>query len=130
MTKMRSAKLAMVAVVLVAFAVAAQAQAPTVTFPRNGDEIGPATDVIGNLGHKGLIVIITDVYNTGEDAAARSVPGIRHYTEANGSFSFHVAAPRHQQGQTGSLVYKIRVFELKSPGNRGPETVITVHSTD
>ena len=128
---MRTAKFAMVAVLLMALAMAAaQAQAPTVTFPKNGDGIGPATDVIGNLGHKGLIVIITDVYNTGEQATARSVPGIRHYTEANGSFSFHVAAPRHQQGQTGSLIYKIRVFELRGPGNPGPETVITVHSND
>jgi hypothetical protein len=128
---MRSARFAVVAVVLMALAMAAaQAQAPTVTFPRNGDRIGPATDVIGNLGHRGLIVIITDVYNAGDEATPHSVPGIRHYTEADGSFSFHVALPRHQRGQTGPLVHKICVFELRGPNNPGPETVVTVHPND
>ena len=121
----------MVAVVLMALAVAAaQAQGPTVTAPRDGDRIGPAVDVIGNLGHKGLIVIITDVYHSGQEGKPDSVPGIRHYTEADGSFSFHVAAPRHQPGQEGPLVYKIRVFELHGPNDPGPETVVTVHSND
>ena len=127
MTGMRSARFVVVAVVLVVLAMAAaQAQAPTVTFPRNGDQIGPATDVIGNLGHRGLICIITDVYRTDNTSTAQTVPGIRHYTEADGSFHFRIGVPRHLPGPVGPLVYKIRVLELRGPSNPGPETLVTV----
>ena len=105
----------------------AHAQGPTVTTPRNGDAIGPAIDVNGSLGHYGLIVVITDVYRTAGNEKVASVPGIRHYTEQSGSFAFHVATPRGWR-EREPLTYKVRVFELRKPGDRGPETVVTCRS--
>ena len=106
------------------------AQGPTVTSPKNGDRIGPAVDVVGNLGHKGLIVVITDVYRDDTNKKVSSVPGIRHYTENDGKFSFHIATPRNPWGKDVPLTYKIRVFELKGPTSPGPETVVTCHAAD
>jgi len=127
---MRRLALVSVLVVLVLGATAALAQGPTVTTPKNGDRIGPAIDVEGNLGHKGLIVIITDVWRGDTHEKVATIPGIRHYTEEDGSFAFHVATPRNMRGDKAPLTYKVRVFELKGPKNPGPETVITCHAAD
>jgi len=115
----------MVVLAVVLVSALAHAQGPTVTTPKNGDRIGPAIDVNGNLGHYGLIVVITDVYKTAGNEKVASIPGIRHYTEKDGSFAFHVATPRNAWGEKDPLTYKVRVLELKGPGNPGPETVIT-----
>ncbi len=109
---------------LVLATVAAFAQGPTVTTPKEGDRVGPNIDVAGNLGHKGLIVIITDAYRTDTNAKISSVPGIRHYTKDDGSFAFRVATPRKTFDINASVVYKVRVFEMKGPNNPGTETVI------
>ncbi len=127
---MRRFVLLCVLVVLVLGATAAFAQGPTVTTPKEGDRIGPAIDVEGNLGHKGLIVIMTDVYRDDKNEKVASVPGIRHYTEEDGSFAFHVATPRNVWGEKVPLTYKVRVFELKGPKDPGPETVINCHAAN
>jgi hypothetical protein len=106
--------------------VTALAQGPKVTTPKEGDRVGPAIDVKGDLGHKGLIVIITDVWRLDKNEKVSSVPGIRHYSEDNGTFDFHVATPRNPWDKTVSIEYRVRVFELKGPNNPGPETVVKV----
>jgi hypothetical protein len=105
--------------------VVAFAQGPTVTTPKEGDRVGPNIDVAGNLGHRGLIVIVTDAYRSDTNAKISSVPGIRHYTKDDGSFAFRVATPRRASDINASVVYKVRVYEMKGPDNPGPETVIT-----
>jgi hypothetical protein len=127
---MRRLALVGVLVVLALGTTAAFAQGPRVTTPRDGDRIGPAIDVEGNLGHKGLIVIITDVWRGDTHEKIATIPGIRHYTEEDGSFSFHVATPRNYRGEEADLTYKVRVFELKGPKNPGPETVVTCHAAN
>jgi len=106
------------------------AQAPTVTTPKNGDRIGPSVDVKGSLGHYGLMVVITDVYNSKTNEKLASVPGIRHYTEQNGTFAFRISTPRNAWGENVPLTYKIRTFELKGKDSPGPETVVTCYAED
>jgi hypothetical protein len=121
---MRGHRMLVAALVLAAIVTAAHAQGPTVTTPKDGDRLGPSVEVKGALGHYGLIVIITDVYNAQTNEKMTSVPGIRHYTEQDGTFAFQIAAPRNVHSDGVSVKYKIRVFEMKGKDAPGPETVI------
>jgi hypothetical protein len=128
---MRAHRLLVAVLALAAIATAAQAaEGPTVRTPKNGDRLGPSVDVKGSLGHYGLIVIITDVYNAQTNAKMTSVPGIRHYTEPDGTFAFQIAAPRNVHSDAVPVKYKIRVFEMKGKDAPGPETVIACEPAD
>jgi len=106
-----------------AFAFAAP-NAPQVTTPVNGDRIGPNIDVKGMTEGRQFVVIITDVILNSTNEIVGSVPGIRHWTEADGTFSFRVATPRVRGAWDSNLTYKVRVFTAR-PDEKSPETVIT-----
>ena len=120
---MRNVLLVSLAVLLVAGAALAQAGLVVKT-PVEGAKLGPNYDVIGTAGHKAFLVVLTDVINADTGETLRTVPGIRHWTEANGNFHFRVASPRVSIGERDTpLKYRVRVFESSANGN-GPETVI------
>jgi hypothetical protein len=102
----------------------AQLAAPEVTTPVNGDRVGPSIAVQGQADGKQFIVVITDVYVAGKAKPVGSVPGIRHWTNEDGSFAFRVATPRVFNAKDADLTYKVRVFCAR-PGEKGPETVVT-----
>ncbi|MEN6644531.1 MAG: hypothetical protein ABFE08_19010 [Armatimonadia bacterium] len=56
---------------------------------------------------------------------SRRMPGIRHWTSSNGQFRFRCASPRVAIADAGMpLEYRVRCFELKANGDRGPEAVV------
>lgn len=98
---------------------------PSVTMPQTGALLGPNYDVLGNMPYKAFLIVMTDAVNADTGEVLRSVPGIRHWTNSDGSFHFRVASPRVSIGEKQTnLIYRVRVFEAKSSGELGPETVI------
>ena len=121
---MKTALTVMAAIALTAGIACAQMIAPEVTTPANGDRVGPSIAVQGQADGKQFIIVITDVYVAGRAKPVGSVPGIRHWTNENGSFAFRVATPRVFNAKDSDLTYKVRVFCAR-PGEKGPETVVT-----
>lgn len=98
-------------------------ESPQVTTPQEGAALGPNYDIIGSMPYKAFLVLVTDVY-TADGTVLRTVPGIRHWTAADGTFHFRAASPRVSIGEKDTVVgYRIRIFESTAQGN-GPETVI------
>ena len=119
-------KLAAVVVLLCLASVAMAAGAPKVMAPKNGDRLGPSTDVIGKTDGKQFVIIITDVYVDGK--YIKSVPGHRHWTDAMGNFKLRIATPRAPRAPKCDLKYKIRVFTARPDTGKGPETVVTCYA--
>ncbi len=130
---MRRVSLAVVLVVfLVSMAATAYAmEKPVVTIPKNGDALGPSFYVEGYMPYRAFIVVITDVIRSDTGEKLSSVPGIRHWTNDDGTFRFRCASPRVSIGQRETpLLYKVRVFEASRTHGNGPETVITCRLAD
>lgn len=107
--------------------------AVTITYPVNGQVVGPSTQVKGVASQKAFMVVYTKVFRPGEDKLLRKVPGIRHWTKENGSFVFRIATPRVYGAPNMKLIYKIHVRAYSQPasGKNPPdlgEVVITVKS--
>lgn len=99
---------------------------PTITTPRNGDALGPNYDITGYIGHRAFMVVITDVVRADTGEMLRSVPGIRHWTEEDGSFHFRCASPRVSIGELETpLTYRVRCFQVAANGAMGPEAIVT-----
>jgi hypothetical protein len=99
---------------------------PTVDTPRNGEALGPSYDITGRMPYKAFIVVMTDCLRADTGEVLRSVPGIRHLTEADGTFHFRCASPRVSFGEKQTpLVYRVRCFEMSQDGGAGPEAVVT-----
>lgn len=117
-----------VSVVALALCVTAMAQSadrPTVTTPVEGSALGPNYEIIGSLGHRALMVVLTDVMRVDTGEVLATVPGIRHYNNHDGTFHFRCASPRVSMGDLSQRVtYRVRCFTLDSYGNKGPERVI------
>jgi hypothetical protein len=98
---------------------------PTVTTPKAGDLLGPNYDIEGSMPSRAFLVVMTDVMRTDTGEVLRSVPGIRHWTNQDGTFHFRCASPRVAIGEKDMpLKYKIRVFQATQNEGNGPETQI------
>jgi hypothetical protein len=72
------------------------------------------------------------VYNAATGEQLRTVPGIRHRNEEDGSFNFRIATPRLSFGNTQDpppLSYEVHVYTLREDGSKGPETVDRLRET-
>lgn len=99
---------------------------PTISMPRNGDALGPSYDITGHMPQRAFLVVMTDVVRADTGEVLRSVPGIRHWTEADGTFRFRCASPRISIGERDTpLTYRIRCFEVAPNGAMGPEAIVT-----
>lgn len=97
---------------------------PTVTSPREGAALGPNYDVIGSMPYRAFLVVLTDVIRCDTNECVRTIPGIRHWTNDDGSFHFRVASPRVAIGeQELPLAYRVRVFEATAH-EAGPEAMV------
>jgi len=72
---------------------------PTINTPRNGDALGPNYDITGSMPSRAFLVVMTDVVRADTGEMLRSVPGIRHWTNNDGSFHFRCASPRVSIGE-------------------------------
>lgn len=118
-----------VALVACITAVAQAAERPTVTVPADGWALGPNYEIHGSLPSRALVVVLTDAVLVDTGEVLRTVPGIRHYTNYDGTFEFRCASPRVSIGdRTRELKYRVRCFTLDAYGNRSPETVINCTS--
>lgn len=123
---MRKLTVLIIAVVLISTlcSLALAQEKPTITSPLQGAALGPNYDVVGSMPAKAFVIVITDVVNTQTGEVLRSVPGIRHWTNQDGTFRFRVASPRVSIGDRDSqLQYRVRVFEGSQSGY-GPEAVV------
>lgn len=110
---------------LAAFAGAALAMdKPTIDKPTEGDSLGTNYDISGSMPYKAVLVVMTDCVRTDTGEVLGSVPGIRHWTNANGTFQFRCASPRIFVGDDVPLVYRVRCFEVNRSGEKGPEAVV------
>ena len=122
---MRTLVLVVVSIVFLMAVGAVYAQdKPTVTQPTEGAVLGPNYDIIGSMPHKAFLVLVTDVVRTDTNEVVRTVPGIRHWTNDDGTFQFRAASPRVSLGEKDlPLLYRVRICESTKDGN-GPETLI------
>ena len=98
-------------------------EAPKVKTPTEGAVLGPNYDIVGSMPYKAFLVLVTDCM-TADGEALRTVPGIRHWTNDDGTFHFRAASPRVSIGEKGTIVsYRVRIYEVKGD-EKGPETVI------
>jgi len=124
---MRSALVGVLLLLAVAGALAA-GPAPQVFTPVNGAKVGPSVDVAGQTEGRQFVVIITDVYVKGEAKSPwQSVPGLRHWTEDDGSFAFRIATPRLWKTPFANdrITYKIRVFTQRPDEEPSDTTTVT-----
>jgi hypothetical protein len=106
-----------------------QAGAPIVYAPRNGDLVGTRTEVSIQSTPGVMQVIWTEVKRTDTGEVLRSVPGIRHLTKADGSYSGAIATPRIAIGDEGvQLRYEIHF--RNGPNEGDPVTVVTCYPDD
>ncbi|MFO7947305.1 MAG: hypothetical protein R6V19_10870 [Armatimonadota bacterium] len=105
----------------------ARGEAPVVVSPTSGTIVGPATLVVGKAYPGSLVVIQTHVYDENhENEYYRIIPGHRHRTNPDGSFSLLVSTPRVFFGNRVKLHYDIHVFTATKDGKESPHTVIPV----
>ncbi|MBU0610256.1 MAG: hypothetical protein KKI08_20395 [Armatimonadetes bacterium] len=98
---------------------------PMIQAPGQGDTLGPNYDISGSMPYKAFLVVITDCVDTATGDVLGSVPGIRHWTNEDGSFHFRCASPRVSFGEAGApLAYRVRCFETRANGDHGPEAVV------
>lgn len=98
---------------------------PTIQTPAQGTALGPNYDISGSMPHRAFLVVVTDCIRTDTGEVLRSVPGIRHWTNSDGSFTFRCASPRVAYGEVGlALEYRVRCFETNASGGNGPEAVV------
>jgi hypothetical protein len=112
---------AVIALLCVSYAAFA-ANAPEVSSPKNGDRIGSNVFVTCKTDGKQFVIVITDVYVKGN--LTGSVPGIRHWTEDDGTLTVRIATPRVFNAPKSDTSYKIRVFSQRPGGEKSPETVV------
>lgn len=113
-------------VLLLGLALAANAiPQPRVDQPTEGAILGPSYEIIGSVGERALVVVLTDVVMVETGRTVGTVPGIRHYSKNDGSFHFRCASPRVPTGdETTEYAYRVRCFVVAPGGARGPETVV------
>lgn len=100
---------------------------PIINSPRNGDTVGPSTLVTGVAKPGSVVVIQTEVYNQSTGEFIKMVPGHRHATEPDGSFSLLIATPLVTIGEKDTpLRYEIHVFTVTRDGGKSPEAIVTV----
>ncbi|MHB8997111.1 MAG: hypothetical protein ACYC63_17835 [Armatimonadota bacterium] len=110
---------------LVAAGAALAMERPTIDSPNSGTALGPNYKVSGSMPYRAFLVVITDCIRTDTGEVIGSVPGIRHWTNNDGRFDFRCASPRVSTGDVGlRLAYRMRCFEIKSNGERGPVAVM------
>jgi hypothetical protein len=98
---------------------------PTIQAPQPGASLGPNFIISGTMPYKAFLVVLTDCVRTDTGELLGSVPGIRHYTNDNGSFRFRCASPRIAWGDLAAVVkYRVRCFEIRPNGQRGPEATV------
>ena len=120
-----------VALVATLLSAAYALEKPTVLTPHEGDALGPNYDIEGQMPYKAFLVVLTDVIRADTGEKLRSVPGIRHWSNDDGTFHFRCASPRVSLGEKDTpLIYKVRCFEATPDGNTGPEAVITCKIAD
>ena len=86
----------------------------TITSPREGQVVGPATSITGMCSQRTFLVVITDVYFDNGELLGR-VPGIRHWTNDDNSISVRIATPRLYLQPDVRLKYVIHVKGYSSP---------------
>lgn len=110
--------------VLTATGAALAMDKPTINMPVAGASLGPNYDISGSMPYKAFLVVMTDCVRSDTGELVGSVPGIRHYTNSDGSFAFRCASPRIAVGEDIPLVYRVRCFETNASGEKGPEAVV------
>ena len=119
-------------VLLLALAVAVWASV-TLSYPVQVQTVGSNTDVRGMASQKAFMIVYSEVYRGDNNAYVKRVPGIRHWTQDDGSFAFRIATPLVFRGPSTKLHYKIhaRAYSQPSAGTEAPdlgEAVVTVYS--
>ena len=99
---------------------------PQVASPRNGEQVGPSTLVIGRAQPNSVVVIQTEVYEQLDGQFIKMVPGHRHAPKPDGSFELLIATPLVSFGEKRPLRYEIHVFTVTRDGNKSPHAIITV----
>jgi hypothetical protein len=92
---------------LLAFAVAAYADPPTIAGPQEGAEVGPSVTVEGTAPGANQINVWTEVHNADTDQLLKSVPGLKHAIGDDGKFNVRIATPRIYFGAEIKLRYEI-----------------------
>lgn len=101
---------------------------PTVTTPTEGGSVRIGGVVVEGRSKPGeLIIISTKCFSMEDGEFISDVPGIRHYPNEDGSFSFRVATPSVALGKKVRVRYEIRVFTA-TPDHRSP--AIYIHMTE
>ncbi len=99
---------------------------PQVTSPKNGEQVGPSTLVIGRAQPNSVVVIQTEVYDQLDGQFIKMVPGHRHAPKPDGSFELLIATPLVSFGEKRPLRYEIHVFTVTRDGDKSPHAIITV----
>lgn len=101
-------------------------EAPIVTSPVNGAQVGPSTLVVGKAVPGSLVVIQTKVFDIKDGVEfSRMVPGHRHRTNDDGSFALLISTPRAFFSSESSVRYEIHVFTATREG-QSPHRIIKV----
>lgn len=104
---------------------------PVIKSPANGEKVGPSTLVVGVAEPGSVVVIQTEVYNQSTGEFIKMVPGHRHRTEPDGSFSLLVSTPLVTIGEKDTpLRYEIHVFTVTREGGKSPEAIVTVQQQE
>ena len=111
---MMSRVLAVVCVLTMLVVASVASAEVTITSPREGQIVGPATSITGMCSQRTFLVVITDVYfDNGE--LLGTVPGIRHWTNDDNSIAVRISTPRLYLQPDVRLKYVIHVRGYSTP---------------
>ena len=123
---MRTATILVVLSLLLVVAAVVHADPPTIAKPADGDTVGPSVTVSGNAPGAASVNVWTECHDAADSRLLKSVPGLKHAANADGSYEVRIATPRIYFGEGVKLRSEIHVQSFNGADAVG-EASVTVH---
>ncbi len=97
-----------------------------ITSPVEGQRVPPRIEVYGTAPGGTMIVVNTEARAQDDGHLLKTVPGLRHSVNADGSWHVAVAAPILPANVAEPLYYVVKAY-YTTPGFKSPEVKVTVY---
>lgn len=97
-----------------------------ITSPVEGQRVPPRIEVYGTAPGGTMIVVNTEARAQDDGHLLKTVPGLRHSVNPNGSWHVAVAAPVLPANVSEPLYYVVKAY-YATPGFKSPEVSVTVY---
>ena len=120
---MRTSAVLVVLSLLLVVAAAVHADPPTIAKPAEGDTVGPSVTVSGTAPGAASVNVWTECHDAADGRLLKSVPGLKHAANADGSYEVRIATPRIYFGEGVKLRYEVHVQSFNGADAVGEASV-------